>query len=169
MQVSDEKLQESILVLMKPFNKKIPLTEILIVSVLIAFILVTMFEEGPNISERIADRIFGPLHLRLIFQPLIAIIIGFRDGKVDEAKGNPPFLFSLFQRSHGSKNRWSDHFKSVLIPLLVGILLDIVVQRSLFLRIRIVGAIIAGVVLIGLPYSFSRGLTNRIKRSSKTF
>ena len=146
-------------------SKKIPVTEILIFSVLLAFILVALFEEGPSISERIVDRIFGPLHFRLILQPLVAIIIGIRDGNLDVIKGNPPFLFSLFRTPSRGTLRWKDQFKSVLTPLFVGVLLDIAVQHSLFYRIRIVGALIAGAILIGLPYSLSRGLTNRLRRN----
>jgi hypothetical protein len=52
--------------------------------------------------------------------------------------------------------------RTLLLPLVVATVLDGVAQYLLFGWIRISGAVVAGVLLMGLPYIITRALTNRI-------
>jgi hypothetical protein len=51
--------------------------------------------------------------------------------------------------------------RHILTPLAIGIVLDAIVQWYLFHRVILLGAILVGALLVALPYSIARGLTNR--------
>lgn len=112
--------------------------------------------------ERLVARFTGPMNLRFIVQPLIAIILGIRDGVHDAREGIAPFLWNLCTRREGRKRQLNKVLKRLLIPLIVAVVLDAIVQYMLFQRIRVLGAVIMGVTIMGLPYAFARELTNRI-------
>jgi hypothetical protein len=38
----------------------------------------------------------GPGHMRFLIQPLVAVLLGLRDGKLDVEAGKPPFALSLW-------------------------------------------------------------------------
>ena len=117
-------------------------------------------------GQRISERITGPFHFRLIMQPLVAVIVGIKDGSKDAKGGNPPYIFEIFTNSKGRLTILRNGFNSIFTPLLVGIVLDAIFQLIIFNKLRIIGAFLVGIILIGLPYSFSRGITNRIKSST---
>jgi hypothetical protein len=54
--------------------------------------------------------------------------------------------------------------KRPAIPLVVGVVIDMVVQWMLFQRVLLSAAILVGALLVGVPYIAARGLTNRILR-----
>jgi len=114
-----------------------------------------------DIIQRLTLRLTGPMHLRFILQPVMAIILGVRDGVRDAKAGNPAFLWDLTQSS-GRKRHVKDAFERLLIPFIVAIVLDGIVQYLLFHKVRILGAVVLGVTIMGVPYSLARGLTNRI-------
>lgn len=110
-------------------------------------------------------RLSGPGRFRFILQPLVAILLGARDGRKDVRAGSPPFLWRLI--FHGDLPRrelvWGA-LSSVSNLIAVAILLDVISQYLIFREIHPGAALILGPVLIALPYSSSRSLTNRIAR-----
>lgn len=96
-----------------------------------------------DVIARMAARIAGPMHARFVIQPLMATLLGIRDGMRD-ARSGP-----------GRPRR-------LAIPIAVAIVLDVVVQYLLFERVRVLGAVVIGTVLMGLPYTIARGLANRV-------
>jgi hypothetical protein len=54
--------------------------------------------------------------------------------------------------------------KRTAMPLVVGVVIDTVVQWMLFQRVLLSAAILVGALLVGVPYIAARGLTNRILR-----
>jgi len=102
------------------------------------------------------------MHLRFIVQPIMAAILGIRAGIHDSRQATPPFIWSLCTQSAGRKRQLKQAGEHLVIPLIVAIVLDGIVQYLLFQRIRVLGAVILGTILMGLPYSLARGLTNRI-------
>ena len=115
-----------------------------------------------TISEKVAARFVGPLHMRFIFQPLAAIILGIRDGRMDARAGIPPYIFEVITDKKNRRRNLKKGLQAILIPLAIGIVLDIVAQYYLFHHIRLWGATLVGAVVIGLPYSLARGITNRL-------
>jgi hypothetical protein len=49
-----------------------------------------------------------------------------------------------------------------MIPLIIAMIVDAIVQYVLFQRVRVWGAIVVGTVIMGLPYSIAKRITNRI-------
>lgn len=108
----------------------------------------------------------GPGRLRFIIQPLVAILLGLRDGKVDLQMGNPPFLWALIT-SGDRKQLGARAFKQIAVPLALAIAMDGIFQYVIFKAVSPLSALLVGALLIALPYSISRALTNRTLRHSR--
>lgn len=116
--------------------------------------------------EDMLARFSGPGRLRFIFQPLVAILLGARDGIKDFRTGLPPFLWSLtFHSIHRTKLIY-EAIASVYDLIAVAIILDMIFQFLIFHRIHPGAALLLGPVLISLPYAVSRALSNRVGRGS---
>jgi hypothetical protein len=119
-------------------------------------------------SRRFLDdlvaRIHGPGRLRFIFQPSVALVLGARDGVKDARAGNAPFLWSLLFHGAERPELVRSAMTSVHDLVAVAILLDVVSQFLILRRVNPFAALLLGPVLIALPYSSSRALTNRITR-----
>jgi hypothetical protein len=114
--------------------------------------------------EELLGRSSGPLHFRLILQPMVAAFLAFKAGKRDAAAGEPAFLWELFnrpeERSRLLRSAWMDIGKIFTVALV----LDTVYQLIVFRTVHIVQALIVGVVLAILPYVLLRGPVTRVLR-----
>ncbi len=115
-----------------------------------------------QIWDGLAARITGPMSFRFTVQPLVAIVLGIRDGIKDAKVGNPPFFLDLVFSPRDRKRNIIDASKSIGITIIIGIVIDAIVQYLLFKQVRLVPAILVGTLVIAVPYSLARGLTNRI-------
>lgn len=114
--------------------------------------------------EDIWARLSGAGRLRFILQPMIALLVGRRDGIRDSRSGRPPFLLGLlFHRMHRAGLLRST-FASIRDLLAIAIILDMVAQFRIFQEIHPEAALLVGPVLVALPYCISRDLTNRSAR-----
>ena len=112
----------------------------------------------------IPKRLVGPGRFRFILQPLVAIILGIRSGLADSRAGRPPYLWGLLFHRHLRAELMRSAFATVANLLLMGILVDSVVQW-LILGISYPGAaLVVGPVLIMGPYAVARALSNRFAR-----
>jgi len=112
--------------------------------------------------EDLVARLTGPMHFRLILQPLVAIALGIRDGLKDARAGRPPFIMDLLVRPEARKRQLKRALQSLTKPLIIAIVLDAVAQYLMFGTIYPGAAVFVGVVVMAVPYSLARGLTNRI-------
>src|SRR5262245_13338962 len=117
-----------------------------------------------DVLERLSARIAGPMHVRFLIQPLMAILLGIRDGVREAHAGAPPFVWDLCT-TEGRGRKIARALKQLTIPILIATVLDGIVQYMLFREVRVLGALVLGTLLMGLPYSIARGLANRIARS----
>lgn len=126
----------------------------------------------PNsIVGGIIARIAGPMSLRFIFQPLVGLLLGARDGAKDAKSGEPPFIFDLIINPENRKIKLASLFKSLSKTIIIAIVLDVIAQYLIFDQVRISGAIIVAVIILIVPYSLARAITNRIitkRKSSKS-
>ncbi|MDB4956818.1 MAG: hypothetical protein JWO36_4387 [Myxococcales bacterium] len=106
----------------------------------------------------------GRGQLRLILQPLVSIILGARLGIADAKQGKDPFLMRLFVTSPDRRLLAKTAATDVLIPFLVAIVLDGVLQYFTLGYVRPLAAVVVGAVLIWVPYSLARAFANRIYR-----
>jgi hypothetical protein len=112
--------------------------------------------------EDLVARLTGPMHFRLILQPLVAIALGIRDGLKDARAGRPPFIMDLLVRPEARRRQLKRALQSLIKPLVIAIILDAVAQYLMFGTIYPGAAVFVGVVVMAVPYALARGLTNRI-------
>jgi hypothetical protein len=98
---------------------------------------------------------------RLFLQPSLAIVLGIRLGVADARAGHPPFLARLVRSPH---ERWRLVWESMghaAAPLTLALVMDSIFQYLALGRIRILAALVVGILLVWLPFSSVRGLANR--------
>ena len=73
--------------------------------------------------EHLVARLTGPMHFRLILQPLVAIALGIRDGLKDARAGRPPFVTDLIVRPEGRKRQLKRALQALVKPIVIAIIL----------------------------------------------
>ncbi len=111
--------------------------------------------------ERVIARMDGPLHFRLILQPLMASLFAVLDGIKDAKLGNPPYLWTLLtepeQRTDLLKNGWKRVSKIYILALA----LDVIYQLKVSGWIYPGETLLVIFVLAIAPYLLLRGPVNR--------
>jgi hypothetical protein len=123
-----------------------------------------------SVAEGLIARVAGPMGLRFVFQPLVGLILGARDGMIDAKAGEPPFIFDLIVNRENRKAKLTNIIKSLSKTIIIAIVLDMIVQYLIFDQVRVTSAIMVAVMILIVPYSLARAITNRIitkRRSSK--
>jgi hypothetical protein len=110
--------------------------------------------------EGIARDLTGKGQVRLIVQPLMAIILGIRLGMKDARAGSPPFLLRLFTEA-GRGKLLKQSLSDVMVPLALAFGLDLIFQYLTLGRVRPLAAVVVGALLVWLPFAIARALTNR--------
>jgi hypothetical protein len=110
--------------------------------------------------EDLPKRLTGPGRFRFVLQPAVAIFLGIKAGKADALAGRPPYIFSLFV-GHERRGLLLEAFAQLSTLVGVAILLDAISQFLILRSVYPGAAIVVGPVLIALPYSISRALSNR--------
>ena len=114
--------------------------------------------------EDIPKRLAGPGRLRFVFQPAMAICLGWRAGRADAPAGRPPYLYRLLLHAEHRAARVREMWEGIAVLLLMGILLDSVFQWVL-LGVSYPGAaLVVGPVLITVPYLAARSAAGRVGR-----
>jgi hypothetical protein len=123
----------------------------------------------PNsLAEGIIARVAGPMSLRFVFQPLVGLMLGARDGLRDAKAGEPPFIFDLIVNRENRRAKLVSLSKSLSKTIIIAIVLDMIAQYLIFGQVRITGAIAIAIIILIVPYSLARAITNKIvtKRTS---
>jgi len=115
--------------------------------------------------EYIIELMGGPFTFRFVMQPVLAIILGLRDGRKD-AKSNAPLILPMLLLESGKRGETlKGALKRVTVPLIISVVMDSIVQITVFEVLRLQWALVVGVCLVGIPYLLSREITNRIASS----
>jgi hypothetical protein len=109
-------------------------------------------------------RTTGPLHFRLVLQPLMASIFAIRAGLQDAKTGKPPYFWALLWDPAHREDMLKDGWKSVGKVFVLAIVLDIVYQIIAEHFLYPGEAIIVAFVLAIVPYLILRGLVTRLAR-----
>jgi hypothetical protein len=115
-----------------------------------------------RILEDLVSRLDGPLHFRLIVQPLVAVFFAIRDGRRDAREGRAPFR--LFTRPEQRREVLLSSWKSLGKVFIIAVILDAVYQ---FLELRWFypgEALLVALILAVLPYFLLRGTVNHLSR-----
>jgi hypothetical protein len=115
-----------------------------------------------TVTERVIARVVGPMSLRFVFQPLVALLLGIRDGVMDAKAGEPPFIIDLIVNRENRKAKLAGVLKSLSKTIIIATVFDMIAQYLIFDQVRVIPAIMVGVFLLSVPYSLARGITNRI-------
>jgi hypothetical protein len=111
--------------------------------------------------NELVGRDSGPLHFRLVLQPMVAAALAIRAGIRDARQERPAFFWAFVRRSRRPPLLFAELWKDVGRLFLIGIALDLVYQWIVFQSIRPGQSLIVATVLAILPYLLVRGLTNR--------
>jgi len=104
----------------------------------------------------------GKFQLRLILQPLAAILLGLRFGIRDAKAGKLPFFQALAEKKGDRGALLKEAARDAIIPLAVALLLDSILQHMINGHIRPLAAIVVGGLLVFLPFLIVRALSNRV-------
>lgn len=117
----------------------------------------------PHIGDMLAGRETGPMHLRLVMQPLMAILLAVRVGLRDAREGRPPYFFwpvftDSLHRRELIATAWKDIGKVFIAALALEVIYELIVYRWVYPT----QAVIVAVVLAIIPYLLVRGPVTRL-------
>jgi len=105
----------------------------------------------------------APFSLRFLLQPLLAILLGTRDGLRDAREGRAPYVWSLVLGRVPRRELFREALGAVAVPLCVAVLLDLLVQVLVMPPAHLGRAVGVGGVLVALPYMLTRGSACRVR------
>lgn len=121
-----------------------------------------------NMWARVADqllaRVSGPLHFRLVLQPLMAVVLAVIAGLKDARTGRRPYFWSLITEPGHRMEMLKDGWKSVGRVFLLALALDAIYQLYVLHFFYLGEAIIVAIVLAIVPYLLLRGIVTRLAR-----
>jgi hypothetical protein len=106
----------------------------------------------------------GPLHDRLIIQPVVATLLAVRAGWRDAREGRSAFFWAVVadptHRLFLLRQGWKDVSKIFLVALALDVIYQVIVLHWVYpTQLLIVASLVAFV-----PYLVFRGITNRVAR-----
>jgi hypothetical protein len=104
----------------------------------------------------------GPLHLRLILQPLVATILAVRAGWADARAGRPIFFWTLLREPAKARTMLRNLWTFVGKVFIVAVVLDVVYQLIVLQWVYPAETLIVATVLALVPCMVVRAMGNRI-------
>jgi hypothetical protein len=129
-----------------------------------------MQELATRVFENMLSRVDGPMHFRLIFQPLMAVLFATRDGIKDAKEGRAPYFWSLFTSPGHRREIVRSGWKSVGKIFILALILDAIYQVWQFHWFYPGEATLVAIFLAIIPYLLIRGPVDRFvsRRRAKT-
>ena len=125
-----------------------------------------IFESLSRAIGELLGRSSGPLHFRLVFQPVVAAILAIRAGLRDAREGQPAFLWAVLSNEEARKALLRSGWKDIGKVFILAMVLDAVYQAIALHGFHLLQALIVAIVVAALPYALLRGPVNRIARGS---
>jgi hypothetical protein len=110
-------------------------------------------------------RFDGPLHFRLLVQPLMATFFAIRDGSRDAREGRGAYLWSLLSNPAQRRYLLESGWKGISKVFVLAFALDVVYQFMVWHGLKPLQALLTAIVLAVIPYAVLRGPVNRVLRS----
>src|SRR5215831_13708484 len=121
-----------------------------------------------RLFENLIARVSGPLHFRLLLQPLMATIFAVKAGLSDAREGKPPYLSAIFYDPNHRRELLREGWKAVGKIFVIAVIIDVVYQIIAVGWFYPLETLIVAIVLALIPYLIFRGIVNRIARGTKT-
>jgi hypothetical protein len=118
-----------------------------------------------RIGQNFADRIHGPMNLRFIMQPLVALFFATRAGLRDARSSESPYLWAIFTTDRRRRELLGQGWRDVGKAFMVATMLDAAYQIIVLRWIYPGEAVLAAGALTLLPYFVFRGVATRLFRS----
>lgn len=116
--------------------------------------------------EQLLGRASGPMHFRLIMQPVVASILAIRAGMKDAREARPPFFWAALTQPEARRellrSGWKDLSKIFVVAIALDSIYQIVALHAFFWLQTLLVAVVVAVV----PYLLFRGPANRIARTA---
>ena len=123
-----------------------------------------MYDILTRVWQNLVGRLEGPLNLRLVIQPAVAIILATRAGFKDARENRPPFLWTILrdssQRRELLRHGWKDVGKVFILSTILDVIYQLVVHRAVYTLELLLTAFTLAII----PYIVVRGPVNRIVR-----
>jgi hypothetical protein len=135
----------------------------------LALLGVILYGFSPEIHQRIWSDIFnrpgGPMTLRFVLQPVMAIIAALHDGLKDARTGRSPYLWTMLTSSAERRGRFREGLIATARTILMGLVMDTIYQAIVLKTFYPGEAVIIAILLAFVPYLLLRGPIARIARS----
>jgi hypothetical protein len=112
------------------------------------------------------SRFDGPLHFRLIVQPLMAIFFAVRDGRRDAREGRGAYIWKFVHKPEHRRQLLASGVKSISKVFVMAFALDVAYQFLEWGGLKPLQALLTATVLAVIPYVVLRGPVNRIMQMS---
>jgi hypothetical protein len=123
-----------------------------------------MNEIFARVWQNLGARLTGPMNLRLIIQPTVAIILAIRAGLRDARQERPAFFWGVLRnpahRRELLREGWKDVGKVFLLATILDVVYQLIVQKGVY----ILETLLTGVTLAIVPYVLLRGPISRIAK-----
>jgi hypothetical protein len=123
---------------------------------------VSMDDFWSRVTVDMMDRITGPMRIRLVLQPMVAVIFAIISGLKDAKAGRPPYFWGLVTDSADRTEMIKDGWKRVGKIFIIATVLDVIFQIRVLGTVYPGEAIVVAIVLAIVPYVILRGLVNHI-------
>ena len=123
-----------------------------------------MEELFTRIWEGLAERVSGPMWLRLVLQPTVAAFFAVRDGLKDARAGRPAYFWSLLTVKEHRRDLIRDGWMSIAKVFFMAMVVDAIYQFIVQRWISPVEVVVVAFILAVDPYLWVRGPVNRLGR-----
>ena len=104
------------------------------------------------------------MHVRLLIQPVVAMLIAIRAGLKDARSGQPAYLWAILTNRAERGRLVHSGWKDIGRVFVVAFLLDTLYQTSVLRRVHPVQGLIVAAMLAVMPYLLFRGPICRLVR-----
>ena len=109
-----------------------------------------------NFHEYVSQMSHGAGHMRFIVQPVMALLLGARDGRLDSHQGRPSIFRTLHKKGLGPA-LWR-----IAVPLVIAMAASLLFQYLIMHRVRLHMALLYALLFVALPYLLMRGFSREV-------
>ena len=117
-----------------------------------------------HIWNDLVEKPDAPMRFRFILQPLMSVVVAFRDGLKVARKGRSPYLWTMATKPRERVERLAEGLNATARIILLGIGVDAVYQVIVLNRFYPNEAVVVALLLALIPYLVMRGPAARVVR-----